>query len=207
MRAGGERRCPCCPAIASEAEAREADEPHRLGGGLCAAPRGSVKTEIVGEPTGVGSRVIREAGRRVRSTLDRRRIQTQIVIGSVFPASNSMTTRPATENSSTGMPVSLDSRALFPRRWMHPMRSETGAYDVSPNASTVRNSLSSVGLILRASGRHLGALLLGHYTNDGRLVYAGRVGTGIAQTAEWVLRPLRSRQQPHATETSKQRPL
>ena len=30
---------------------------------------------------------------------------------------------------------------------------------------------------------------------------------GIAQTAEWVLRPLRSRQQPHATETSKERPL
>ncbi len=36
------------PAIASEAEAGEADDQHGPGGGLCASPRGSVKTEIVG---------------------------------------------------------------------------------------------------------------------------------------------------------------
>ena len=29
------------------------------------------------------------------------------------------------------------------------------------------------------SRRHLGALLLGYYTDDGRLIYAGRVGTGM----------------------------
>jgi ATP-dependent DNA ligase len=27
---------------------------------------------------------------------------------------------------------------------------------------------------------HLGALLLGYYDDDGKLIYAGRVGTGIA---------------------------
>jgi ATP-dependent DNA ligase len=26
---------------------------------------------------------------------------------------------------------------------------------------------------------HLGALLLGYYTDDGKLIYAGRVGTGM----------------------------
>ena len=35
---------------------------------------------------------------------------------------------------------------------------------------------------------HLGALLLGYYTDDGRLIYAGRVGTGMS---EKVLRDLR----------------
>jgi ATP-dependent DNA ligase len=43
----------------------------------------------------------------------------------------------------------------------------------------------------------LGALLLGYYDPDGRLVYAGRVGTGI-NTAE--LQRLRRRVQPLATE-------
>jgi ATP-dependent DNA ligase len=27
---------------------------------------------------------------------------------------------------------------------------------------------------------HLGALLLGYYTDDGKLIYAGRVGTGMS---------------------------
>ena len=35
---------------------------------------------------------------------------------------------------------------------------------------------------------HLGALLLGYYTDDGKLIYAGRVGTGMS---EKVLRDLR----------------
>ena len=30
-----------------------------------------------------------------------------------------------------------------------------------------------------AAGLHIGALLLGYYTEDGRLHYAGRVGTGM----------------------------
>ena len=42
---------------------------------------------------------------------------------------------------------------------------------------------------------HLGALLLGYYTDDGKLVYAGRVGTGMS---EKVLRDLRRRLDPLA---------
>jgi DNA ligase D-like protein (predicted ligase) len=40
---------------------------------------------------------------------------------------------------------------------------------------------------------HLGALLLGYYTHDGKLIYAGRVGTGMSQK---VLRDLRRRLDP-----------
>ena len=46
------------------------------------------------------------------------------------------------------------------------------------------------------SGRiapHLGALLLGYYTDDGKLIYAGRVGTGMS---EKVLKDLRLRLDP-----------
>ena len=42
---------------------------------------------------------------------------------------------------------------------------------------------------------YLGALLLGYYTDDGRLVYAGRVGTGMPNT---VLKDLRQRLDPLA---------
>ena len=42
---------------------------------------------------------------------------------------------------------------------------------------------------------HLGALLLGYYTDDGKLIYAGRVGTGMS---EKVLRDLRRRLDPLA---------
>ena len=37
---------------------------------------------------------------------------------------------------------------------------------------------------------HLGALLLGYYTDDGKLIYAGRVGTGMSQK---VLKDMRRR--------------
>jgi len=44
------------------------------------------------------------------------------------------------------------------------------------------------------SRQHLGALLLGYYTEDGRLVYAGRAGTGFTETElkrlARILRPL-----------------
>src|SRR3984957_12511321 len=46
---------------------------------------------------------------------------------------------------------------------------------------------------------HLGALLLGYYTDDGRLIYAGRVGTGMPVK---VLADLRHRLQPLARTTS-----
>ena len=42
---------------------------------------------------------------------------------------------------------------------------------------------------------HLGALLLGYYTDDGKLIYAGRVGTGMSQK---VLKDLRRRLNPLA---------
>lgn len=47
---------------------------------------------------------------------------------------------------------------------------------------------------------YLGALLLGYYTDDGRLIYAGRVGTGMPQKVlkdlRWRLDPLRRPQSP-----------
>ncbi|HEY2146565.1 MAG TPA: non-homologous end-joining DNA ligase [Pirellulales bacterium] len=46
---------------------------------------------------------------------------------------------------------------------------------------------------------HLGALLLGYYTDDGKLVYAGRVGTGMPVK---VLADLRRRLEPLARKTS-----
>ena len=46
---------------------------------------------------------------------------------------------------------------------------------------------------------HLGALLLGYYTDDGKLIYAGRVGTGMPVK---VLADLRSRLDPLARKAS-----
>ena len=46
---------------------------------------------------------------------------------------------------------------------------------------------------------HLGALLLGYYADDGKLIYAGRVGTGMSVK---VLADLRRRLDPLARKTS-----
>jgi ATP-dependent DNA ligase len=46
---------------------------------------------------------------------------------------------------------------------------------------------------------HLGALLLGYYADDGKLIYAGRVGTGMPVK---VLADLRRRLEPLARKTS-----
>ena len=46
---------------------------------------------------------------------------------------------------------------------------------------------------------HLGALLLGYYSDDGKLIYAGRVGTGMPVK---VLADLRRRLDPIARKTS-----
>jgi ATP-dependent DNA ligase len=46
---------------------------------------------------------------------------------------------------------------------------------------------------------HLGALLLGYYTDDGKLIYAGRVGTGMPVR---VLADLRRQLDPLARKTS-----
>jgi ATP-dependent DNA ligase len=45
---------------------------------------------------------------------------------------------------------------------------------------------------------HLGALLLGYYTDDGKVMYAGRVGTGMPDK---VLAALRRRLDPLARKT------
>jgi ATP-dependent DNA ligase len=49
------------------------------------------------------------------------------------------------------------------------------------NACAARNSWWPAGPIPKGSRPWLGALLLAHYDRHGRLVYAGRVGTGIKQ--------------------------
>jgi bifunctional non-homologous end joining protein LigD len=50
---------------------------------------------------------------------------------------------------------------------------------------------------------HLGALLLGYYTDDGKLIYAGRVGTGMSDT---VLADLRRRLEQLSRAKSSHRP-
>ena len=65
----------------------------------------------------------------------------------------------------------------------------------SPNASIGRNSLSSAGPSRKDRGPISARFLLGFYTDDGRLIYAGRVGTGIPDK---VLADLRRRLRPLA---------
>ena len=56
-----------------------------------------------------------------------------------------------------------------------------------------------VSSYVEGSRPYLGALLLGYYTDDGRLTYAGRVGTGMPAK---VLADLRRRLEPLARKTS-----
>ena len=66
-------------------------------------------------------------------------------------------------------------------------------------------SLEPPGIVIldwsdpEGSRPHLGALLLGYYTDDGKLIYAGRVGTGMPVK---VLTDLRRRLDPLARKTS-----
>jgi ATP-dependent DNA ligase len=55
------------------------------------------------------------------------------------------------------------------------------------------------GVHPEGSRPHLGALLLGYYTDDGKLIYAGRVGTGMPDK---VLADLRRRLDPLARPSS-----
>src|SRR5690242_75651 len=59
--------------------------------------------------------------------------------------------------------------------------SPTGAPGSKSSASTGKNLSSSDGVILRAADIGLGALLLGYYTPQGKLVYAGRAGAGMPE--------------------------
>ena len=48
---------------------------------------------------------------------------------------------------------------------------------LSPSGEEAQRFLSELGC--EKLRPHLGALLLGYYTDDGKLIYAGRVGTGM----------------------------
>ena len=103
----------------------------------------------------------------------------------------------ATANSSASMPASSGSKASSPRQSMRCTHWGTGASGASPNASTARFVV--VGWTDPEGSRpHLGALLLGYYTDDGRLIYAGRVGTGMPDKT---LADLRRRLEPLARST------
>ena len=70
------------------------------------------------------------------------------------------------------------SKASFRRRSMHPTRRNRGLWR-KPKCLN-RQEFVVVGWTDPEGSRpHLGALLLGYYTDDGKLIYAGRVGTGM----------------------------
>src|ERR1700722_18709838 len=110
-----------------------------------------------------------------------------------------MAMTPATASSSSSTPASLASRAWYRRRSMRPTRPETAACGAKPKRSTGKSSSSSDGPTRKAHGHISARLLLGYYTDDGKLIYAGRVGTGMAVK---VLADLRRRLDPLARKTS-----
>jgi ATP-dependent DNA ligase len=72
---------------------------------------------------------------------------------------------------------------------------EIGASGASQTASIARSSLFVGWTDPEGSRPHLGALLLGSFSDDGKLIYAGRVGTGMPDK---VLADLRRRLDPLA---------
>ena len=79
------------------------------------------------------------------------------------------------------------------------MRRETEASGAKRNASIARNLSSSAGRTRKDRGLISAPCLLGYYSDDGRLIYAGRVGTGMPDK---VLADLRRRLEPLARATS-----
>jgi len=79
---------------------------------------------------------------------------------------------------------------------MHPIRPAIAASGARSNASTARSLSWSAGPSPKGRRPYLGALLLAYYDPGGRLVYAGRAGTGITQAE---LERLWRRLQPLAT--------
>jgi hypothetical protein len=55
----------------------------------------------------------------------------------------------------------------------------TGVSGARPNASTAKSLWLWAGPTAEGGRPHIGALLLAYYAPDGRLVYAGRAGTGL----------------------------
>ena len=82
----------------------------------------------------------------------------------------------ATASSSSSTRASLVLRAWSPRQPTRHTRQEIAAL---AQPSVNRQELVVVGWSdLEGSRPHFGALLLGYYTDGGKLIYAGRVGTG-----------------------------
>jgi hypothetical protein len=97
------------------------------------------------------------------------------------------------------MPASSASKAWSRRRSTRRTHLETVAYGARPKRLN-RQEFVVVGWSDPEGSRpHLGALLLGYYTDDGKLIYAGRVGTGMPVR---VLADLRRRLDPLARKTS-----
>jgi ATP-dependent DNA ligase len=83
---------------------------------------------------------------------------------------------------------------LFPRRPTRPTRRVSGLWRKTKALN--RQEFVVVGWSDPEGSRpHLGALLLGYYADDGKLIYAGRVGTGMPDK---VLADLRRRLEPLA---------
>jgi hypothetical protein len=112
---------------------------------------------------------------------------------------SSMVTRRAMANSSSSTPASSDSRAWSPRTIDAPYA--LGNRGLWRKAKALnRQEFVVVGWSDPEGSRpHLGALLLGYFTDDGKLTYAGRVGTGMPVK---VLADLRRRLDPIARKTS-----
>jgi ATP-dependent DNA ligase len=79
-----------------------------------------------------------------------------------------------------------------------PTLRETTASGAKPRRSTAKSSSSWAGRTRKDRGRILGALLLGYYADDRKLIYACRVGTGMPDK---VLADLRRRLDPLARKT------
>src|SRR6202042_1996824 len=94
-----------------------------------------------------------------------------------------------------GAPASLGLRASSRRRSTRLCAGKPGLWRKAEPPGVRRRRL--VGP--EGSCPHLGALLLGYYADDGKLVYAGRVGTGMSVK---VLADLRRRLDPVARKTS-----
>ena len=125
------------------------------------------------------SPILERRGARRRLPLIERKERLQ----RLFRRRSTASATPSTSPVTTHVPrASLQARALrAPSQSapIDPTRLVTAGSGSSPSASTARSSWSSAGPIPRAAARHIGALLLGYYTDDGRLHYAGRAGTGM----------------------------
>src|SRR5580693_4993351 len=82
---------------------------------------------------------------------------------------------------------------------MRPTRRETAGYGEKRKRSTAKSSSSWVGRIRKARGLISERCCSVYYTDDGKLIYAGRVGTGMSVK---VLTDLRRRLDPLARKTS-----